>query len=123
MAPSSAASFGFIEVAGVAVNLEHHVAGREFEDGFGQGGKVIEKLVDSNFGGFGCFALLRGKRTEGNKGCTVNSSGVVQKFTNNLLDALLVSIIEVWGCVAGVRELYFGAILGCIVFVWQKLGA
>ena len=77
MATSSATCVGFVEVAGVAVNLKNHVAGGEFEDGIGQGGKIIKELGDSNVGGFSGFALLQGKGTEGNESCTVNGLGVV----------------------------------------------
>ena len=44
MATCSAACFRFIEVSGIAVNIEDHVAGRVGDDSIFLGGNVVEKF-------------------------------------------------------------------------------
>ena len=46
MAPDAAASFGIVQIRGVAMDVEYHVAGIVTEDGIGMGRGVIEEVSE-----------------------------------------------------------------------------
>ena len=60
MATNATARSRNIEIAGVAVNTENHVACMKSKCGIRMGGTIVEELVDIFFGADGGFALLGG---------------------------------------------------------------
>ncbi len=58
------------------------------------GGTVVEELGDMRQCEFGWSGLLGGKGTKGNQDGGVNGSGIVEEYTNDFLDAFLVSRVE-----------------------------
>ena len=121
MATGAAAGLSFIQVTGVAVDFENHIASGVLEDGVGQGGEVIQELVDGEIGSFGGFALLGRKRAECDEGSAIYCSSVIQECADNLLDSFFGWFIKEWGAVVRLSELDFCTILWCIVSVRGEL--
>lgn len=88
VATSTTAGFGFVEVAGVAVNDELHIAGTVYENGVRVSVAVVKELVDRGCGSFGGTALFGGEVTECDEEGAVDGASVIEEGADDLLDAL-----------------------------------
>jgi hypothetical protein len=74
----AAAGFpGFVQVSGIAVDFELHVAGVVSDFGSGMCGIVVQELVDAGLGQGGGSALFRGEGAESNVHGGIDGTGIV----------------------------------------------
>jgi hypothetical protein len=92
VATCTAACFWKVEVGGVAVYLENHVAGLIAEYSIRMSSGIIKELDDCFHSGFGSRALFRCKVAKSDEHGGVNSTSVVEKNTHNLHDEKFVKI-------------------------------
>jgi hypothetical protein len=105
------AGFGFRQVGGITVDIEDHGTGVKANRGIRMRGGIVEELVGSLVGQLGCLGLVGSKRAKGNKHGGVNSTGIVEENTNDLLDAGDASFVQARRRVDGRCELGGGAVL------------
>ena len=85
---SPAAGFAGIEVGGIGVGREDHVAGSVGDAIVGVGGTVVQELVDFVIGAAFGRRLFGADVTESMEEFVVYDTGVVEEGADNALDAL-----------------------------------
>jgi len=112
----------FVEVAGIGVSCQYHVACGVCGAVVGVGGDVVEELVDA-CGGVMCGGgLLGADGAEGAKELWVDGPGIVEEGAHDALDSLDAGFGEGWACVdVGGLVLGFGTVDDGSVPVWRML--
>ena len=88
MCSIAAACFVVIEVCGIRVVCESHVAGSVGDSVVGVCYDIVQQLVDGCGRGFCCACLLSADFAECDKDLVVNRWPIVEDCTNNALDPL-----------------------------------
>ena len=86
----SGASFGFGQVGSVAVYVEDYVASGVADDCVGMGRAIVEEMDTGLGGGLSALCLGSRERAEGDQNSGIDSSTVIQKYTNDFLEMLSV---------------------------------
>ena len=86
-------------------------------------GDVVKKLLDTVAGSFGWFGFLTCHFIECNKNGEINSAGIVEEATDDLLDVFLAVFVEPFTCVDSYGILGFGAVFDRGRRVWAMLWA
>ena len=94
MAPGSASSFFFIQVAGIAVDCEHHVTFAVCENCRFLCCEIVHELLASIYCVDSRLRLFGRNCTEGGEDCAINPSAVPEKFTSHFLNVLLLFVTD-----------------------------
>ena len=111
MAAGSALSFLFIEVAGIAVHRQHHIAFAIGENCWILGSQVIQELLAV----FHCllcwFGLFCCNCAEGSEDCSIDSSSIPDAFAIHSLNVFCLCFSNRL-CIIVLCRLDLGSILG-----------
>ena len=94
MATDAAASRRFIEVGGIAMDVEDHVGCSEANGGIWVSGTVVEELCNRKVGALGGTRLFVGNGAEGHEDGDINTAGIVEDGADNLLDTSDTGVAE-----------------------------
>ena len=117
MAASSDLGFFLIQVAGIAVDCEHHVTFAVCENCRLLCCEIVHDLLASIYCVDSRLRLFGRNCTEGGEDCAVNPSAVPEKFTSHFLNVLLLFITDRSRFVV-FSELLFGSI--CFLNMWVR---
>ena len=109
MGASAAASFADIEVHGVEMGWEDHVAGAVGDAVGWVSCHKVEELSDGIVGGLCGGGLLLAEFAEDNKKFVVHSACVVEQSSNDCLDTCYAVLVKGWSVVSAGGVLYLRA--------------
>jgi hypothetical protein len=115
MSSGPAAGLGLVEIPGIAVDSQDHVAGLESESDGRMGMAIVEELGDVFIGEVSCLALSGCKRVQRDEQSIVNCMCVVQESANNFLDVFDSLNGEGLQEGRGICQLHFDTILNRVV--------
>lgn len=122
MGPRAAACSSFSEKAGVGMCRQYHGASLVSDAVIGVGGNIVEQLVNSGCRGCGGRGLLGADGAERGKQLVIDGPGIVEKGTNDALNAFNVLRREYGFIGADWCHLLMGAICDGDVRMWCMLG-
>ena len=70
--------------------VEYHIASSVADDCIGMGGAIVEEMGTGLGGGLSALCLGSRERAEGDQNSGIDSSTVIQKYTNDFLEMLSV---------------------------------
>ena len=100
--------FADVEVRGVGVAGQYHVAGPVGHAIVGEGVQVVKELEHVDVGGFYGRGLLLGEIAEDYEEFVVGCAGVVSGCADDMLDVQQASVAEQWaiGYIGGILDLH-----------------
>lgn len=122
MGPRAAACSSFSEKAGVRMCRQDHGASLVSDAVIGVGGNIVEQLVNSGCRGFGGSGLLGADGAERGEQLVIDGPGIVEKRTNDALNAFNVLRREYGFIGADWCHLLMGSICDGDVRMWSMLG-
>ena len=96
MATDSAAGRRFIEIGGIAMDVEDHVRSTEANGGIGVSGTVVKEVCNRKVGVLGGTCLFVGNGAERHKDGDIDTAGIVEDGSDDLLNAGDAAFVKGW---------------------------